>query len=197
MISVLTDPLPCTIRADGQELEVLTDFRDWIRFLLLIGSELDAAEKASMLPLWLTEPRPLTAEIADGLRGFCLARELEPDDPGNDADEEDEEPVLQSRPPVWDWEVDGGFVLADFRRYYGIDLLHVDALHWWEFRALFSALPSDSRSMERIGIRGMDLSKIRDKSQRKYYAERQRRIALPFAVDDDVIGELFANTMVG
>ena len=188
MISILTEPLPDCIEADGQKLPVLTDFRDWLRFLLLLSSDLPDHEKAAMLPLWLREPVPLTPAIVRGLTTFCEASALDPDPPETDAD--DPPPM---RPPTWDWTIDGKFVLGDFRRYYHIDLLRPDSLHWWEFKALFLALPTESRSMERIGIRGTDLSKIQGKERKKHIAELQRRIALPFRVDADAIGDVFAS----
>jgi hypothetical protein len=49
--------------------------------------------------------------------------------------------------------------------------------------------------MQRIGIRSIDLSQIKDKAQRKRYADMQRRIALPFEMDDSAIGEVFASMM--
>ena len=188
MISLLFEPLPESIQADGREVRILTDFRAWIQFLELFGDKnIDDADKAAMLPHWLEEPQPLTREIVEGLCAFCRARELEPDPPDDDEPEDPE-----SRPPRWDWSVDAKFVIGDFRRFYGIDLLRVEYLHWWEFRALFTALPEDSRSMQRIGIRSIDLSQIKDKTQRKRYADMQRRIALPFEMDDSAIGEVFA-----
>lgn len=192
MISLLTEPLPDSIQADGREHRILTDFRDWIRFLLLVSSDAPDIDKAAMLPLWLAEPVPLTRGIVEGLRGFCLARELSPDAAKKD-DDEDEPPP--HRPPTWDWTIDGKFVLGDFRRYYGLDLLRVEHLHWWEFRALFEALPGDSCSMQRINIRGKDLSKLRTKSEKQYYAELQRRLALPFEMDEDAIADVFAGMM--
>ena len=189
MISLLYEPLPESILADGEALRILTDFRAWVQFIEMLGDKaLEPAEKAAALSGWLEEPRPVTREIVEGLKAFCLARQLEPDPP-EDAPEEDE---IADRPPSWDWCVDAKFVIGDFRRYYGIDLLRVGYLHWWEFRALFAALPENSRSLQRIGIRSLDLSQIKDKDTKRRYAEMQRRIALPFEMDDGAIGAVFA-----
>lgn len=192
MISLLYEPLPCCIHADGREIPVLTDFRAWLQFLGLAGDKvLTAEDKAAALGWWLAEPAPVTREVVRGLCDFCKAAALEPD-PDEDVPEPEEPEFC---PPTWDWQIDGKYVLGDFRRYYGIDLLRVDYLHWWEFRALFAALPAESQSMHRIDIRGMDLSKIKDKDTRQHYRDMQRRIALPFEMDDEAIGAAFATMM--
>ena len=189
MISILYEPLPCTIRADGRELPVLTDFRAWLKFLGLVRDEvLTAEDKAAGLADWLLTPAPVTRGVVRGLCDFCKAGELEPDPTDDEEEEEDPPPT---RVPTWDWDVDARFVLADFRRFYAIDLLRTEYLHWWEFRALFSALPPESQSMHRIGVRAMDLSKIPDKRMRQQYRDMQRRIALPFVLDDFAIGDAF------
>lgn len=187
MISLLYEPLPECIEADGREIPVLTDFRAWLQFIGLMNDKtLSDAEKVAALHWWLVGEVPVTREIVRGLCNFCKAHQLEPEQ------DEPSEPEPGCRPPTWDWEIDAQYVLGDFRRYYGIDLLCADYLHWWEFRALFSALPDDSRSFQRIGIRSMDLSKIKDKETKRRYAEMQRRIALPFEMDDGAIGAVFA-----
>ena len=190
MISLLFEPLPECIEADGQELPVLTDFRAWLQFIGLVNDKtLSDVEKVAALRWWLEDERPVTRGIVEGLCRFCRAQELDPDKDEQDA------PEIGNKPPTWDWEIDAKFVLGDFRRYYDIDLLRVEYLHWWEFRALFAALPDDSRSFQRIGIRSMDLSEIKDKDAKRRYAEMQRRIALPFEMDDGAIGAVFAAMM--
>ena len=185
MISLLYEPLPCTIRADGRELPILTDFRAWLKFLGLVRDEvLTAEDKAAALADWLLTPAPVTREVVRGLCDFCKAGGLDPAD-------NEEEDTPSSRVPTWDWDADAKFVLADFRRFYATDLLRTEYLHWWEFRALFAALPPESQSMHRIGVRAMDLSKISDKRMRQQYRDMQRRIALPFVLDDFAIGDAF------
>lgn len=192
MISLLTEPLPDCIEADGRRLPIVTDFRDWLKFILLLGDKnLTDHMKAVMLPEWLITPQPLTRGIVEGLRYFCEAMPLEPDPPEGADGEADG----TAKPPVWDWAFDAKYVLGDFRRYYGLDLLRTEYLHWWEFKALFLSLPTESRSMERIGIRGTDLSKIKDRNRQKAVAQMQRRIALPFRVDEDSIADVFASMM--
>lgn len=76
-----------------------------------------------------------------------------------------------------------------------MDLLRLGYLHWWEFKALFLALPPDSRVMDRIRLRSWDLSKEKNADRRREIAKAQRMIALPFALTDDMIGDVFASAL--
>lgn len=80
---------------------------------------------------------------------------------------------------------DPAFVIADFRRYYGIDLMTMDFLHWWEFLSLFRAHPEDSGCMKRIGYRSCDLSKIKNRAERDRIRKIQESIALSWEPEED------------
>ena len=85
------------------------------------------------------------------------------------------------KPPKPDFSFvhDAPMILAAFRDQYDIDLVSIDFLHWWEFRALFDGLRSGHLFCEVRRIRSMDLSKVKDNDQRKYYREMQKAYALP------------------
>ena len=85
------------------------------------------------------------------------------------------------KPPKPDFSFvhDAPMILAAFRDQYDIDLVSIDFLHWWEFRALFDGLRSGHLFCEVRRIRSMDLSKVKDNDQRKYYREMQKASALP------------------
>lgn len=185
MIQLLYEPLPDSIQAGGSDFKILTDFRDWLKFGDLMKDEaLEDIEKLDFMRNWLVEiPEEMTAELFTGLRDFCAARELEPD-----RDEPEEHP---RKAPTFDWKLDAACVLADFRRFYQIDLLKIPYLHWWEFLSLLRALPDESQVFRRVGIRSADLSKITDKEKKRAVMEAQMRIAIPFELDDFAIGAAF------
>ena len=81
--------------------------------------------------------------------------------------------------PDFSFVHDAPMILAAFRDQYDIDLVSIDFLHWWEFRALFDGLRSGHLFCEVRRIRSMDLSKVKDNDQRKYYREMQKAYALP------------------
>ncbi len=198
MMNILYEPFPKCIQADGRQLRVLTDFRDWIRFADLVSdTELTGEEKAMLMADWLLSPVDFITEgIVNALYDFYRAKALEPD-PMHQEDEEDEqekEPPLPS-PPVFSWSIDARFILGDFRRYYDMDLQEIDYLHWWKFKSLLAALPDDSQCQKRIAYRSIRLSDIKDRTERERIRKIQQRIALPFEYNDEMIGDVFGCVM--
>ena len=190
MINALYEPFPEEIEVDGIAYPIVTDFREWFRFAdMLADEELEKEEKLYLMTQWLPEaPEEITSELVNAVFGFYRADALKPDSLESDDEEETEQP---KRPPVFDWKYDATFIIGDFRRYYGIDLLSVEYMHWWEFRCLFDVLPDDSQCQKRIGYRSTDLSQIKNEAERKRIARIQQRIALPFEMDEDDIAAIF------
>lgn len=189
-MNLLYVPFPDFVTADGRTYTVPTDFREWLRFAdMLADAELSPEEKAYLCGKWLDpEPICITAEIVAALLAFYRADGLHPNpQEPDDGDEADDSP----RPPVFDWNADAAYLLGDFLHCYRIDLLTA-RLHWWHFRALFEALPDDSRCMKRMAYRSADLSQIRDKAERARIAKIQKQIALPHIFGDSEIADIFS-----
>lgn len=192
MINLLYEPFPDFIEADGRRHSVLTDFREWLRFADLIADkEIPAEDKLRLLTNWFSVP-PLyiTEGMVNALFAFYRAKPLERDP----LHEEDAEEMPHASVPVFDWTIDAKYVLGDFLRFYGIDLLHAE-MHWWKFRSLFAALPDESLCQKRIAYRSADLSGIKNQAERDRIARIQREIALPFEYDDEMIGDALWNMM--
>lgn len=190
MINALYEPFPEEIEVDGISYPIVTDFREWFRFAdMLADEELEKEEKLYLMTDWLLEvPEKISSELVNAVFGFYRANTLKPDSLESD---DEEETVQPKRPPVFDWKYDAAFIIGDFRRYYGIDLLSAEYMHWWKFRCLFNALPDDSQCQKRIAYRSTDLSKIKNEAERKRIARIQQRIALPFEMDEDDIAAIF------
>lgn len=190
MINALYEPFPEEIEVDGIAYPIVTDFREWFRFAdMLADEELEKEEKLYLMTQWLSKaPEEITSEFVNAVFRFYRANALKPDPLESDDEEETEQP---KRPPVFDWKYDAAFIIGDFRRYYGIDLLSVEYMHWWEFRCLFDALPDNSQCQMRIGYRSADLSQIENEAERKRIARIQQRIALPFEMDENDIAAIF------
>ena len=160
----------------GRPIE--TDFRKWMRFSVMWQSrELTVQEKAalSLLNVFGETPEDQEGALAAVLDFYLCGKE----------------PGEPERERLVDWEWDGDCIWADFRMYAGINL-HTAKLHWWEFMALFGSLPKDSHIKQRIEIRAMDLSKIKDPETRAAYQRAKDAVALDDPEDDwnDFYGRL-------
>lgn len=189
MINILYEEFPDYIIADGEEYKIQTDFREWLRFADLQASrEIDDRTKILLMSEWLDEPPTMmTKGIVKGLMDFLRANALSQK---NEAEECEKE---SPHPPYFDFTIDARWILGDFLRFYGIDLLTVEELHWWKFRALLAALPDDSMTMKRVAYRSIELGTIKDNAERQRIAKIQRQIAIPFKMDDEMIGAVMWN----
>ncbi len=189
MINALYEPFPDHITADGHTYPIVTDFRDWLRFSdMLTDQSIPDEEKMELLPEWLLEePVRSSEELVAAMFAFYRAKGLE-----RDVSQDEQTATPESairRPPVFSWVIDARYVLGDFRRFYGIDLLTVEYMHWWEFKTLFAALPDDSACQKRIAYRSCDISAIKNAAERKRIIRIQQQIAIPFELDEDAIAD--------
>lgn len=157
----LYDHLPSAIKVNGEEYPIETDFRVWIKFYQLISGNQSDKEKAGGLEELLKNqglpPSKLSAESV--LDFFVCGAKIGSENKSG----------KESRSPSFDFDVDSAYIFADFLRFYGIDLSK-DELHWWQFMAMFKALPDESKIKTIIGYRTVSLSKV-PKSQRQNYAK--------------------------
>ena len=80
---------------------------------------------------------------------------------------------------IYSYEFDDELIYSAFRDQYRINLQTIPYLHWWEFKAMFSGLKEDNLIVKIMGYRAMDLSKIKDKEEKKYYKKLKKLYALP------------------
>ena len=194
MINALYEPFPDSIYANGIEYPIITDFREWFRFADMVeDDEISKRDKLYLMMTWLLKPpERITDELIYAILDFYRARELERELPESSDDEDNDTPPPSV--PVLNWKIDAPFIIGDFLRYYGIDLLTAE-MHWWRFRILFSALPDDSQMMKRIGYRSVDIGQIKSESERKRIMKMKQLYALPFELDEDDIGAVFGGAM--
>lgn len=193
------ESFPESVRIAGIDYPVITDFREWLKFSDMIHDKsIQQKEKLKLLLMWFSDetPQVLDIEAVEALFSFYEAVQLEPDSIEEEEDEtvgEDEE-VL--KPPIFDWRIDARFIIGDFRRYYGIDLINIEYLHWWHFRCLFSALPDDSMCQKRMAYRSVNIGSIKDARERNRIARIQRSIAIPYECNEDIIADAFGGLMI-
>lgn len=162
---MLIDELPDT--AGG--LAINTDFRYMLQIdALLRDKEIPGREKIMLaLGIFYKQPEKITdvEKSVDDLLDFFLCGEKPKQGSGGGSGKR-----------IYDFEQDAPYIYASFRQAYGINLA-TDSLHWWEFTALFSALPDDCIMSKIMSYRGMDLKGMKGK-QKRFYEDMQARYRL-------------------
>lgn len=183
------EAFPDSVHIRGEEVAIITDFREYIRLLdMLKCEELNAMQKIALLSQYFLDEIEIDKEAISALTAFVVM------DFDSDEDSEEDEPDQHGPSKnLFSYEIDYPFILSGFLRDYGIDLETVEYLHWWKFRMLFDGLSEDTEIKQRIMYRGINLSDIKDKDERKRISRIQKRIQLPMEeLTDYDIGNAFA-----
>lgn len=181
-MNLLIDGLPEDVEICGQTVPIDTSFRTGILFEEMIRDvTLDDVEKIqTALELYFPGvrfPIDVVQEAVDRLFWFyrCGEESAETTDSNEDAEG-------GSTDPPFSYEYDADYIYAAFLQAYGIDLAR-HTLHWWQFRALFRALPEDTQIMKIIGYRTMKIPAKLPKEQKQHYQRMKRLYALPQSED--------------
>ena len=87
---------------------------------------------------------------------------------------------------AFDWDWDAYRVIADFQRFYGIDLTDARLrMHWWRFWSLFRGLGDGSNTMETMRIRTAEEEKLSGE-ERSALRERKQMVMLPARTREEV-----------
>ena len=165
MINILTDSLPKTVSICGKEYPINSDFRAAVEFEILIQSGASPKRKTrgAIRIFFGGNPPPYSEkELVEAAVGFYAGG-------GNDSDERPK----KNRKRIYSFARDGDYIAAAFRAQYGIDLLTVPYMHWYEFRALFKGLEECCEIVKIVGYRAADPSKIKYKPERERIARLQ------------------------
>lgn len=199
MINLLTGDLPKSVIVKGKEYDIYTDFRDYIELqqLLKKGTNEQIAEYIIGLFIdGLPFNKAKTQEEANDLFIDALNQIVNFFRMEEDQEEKREETEGQKRKrPSFSFDDDMAYVIGAFREAYGIDLIHIDYLHWFEFNALMEAVPETTELKKRIHYRSIDTDKIKDKNERKRIKAIQKKIAIKgerkAVLSDEEIGAAF------
>ena len=190
-MNLFYEEYPKVLEIHGEYVPIITDFREYIRLLdMLKCKDLNDVQKIMILKEYFLTDISIDATALRALTNFVTMKMEEKE---SEQDPDGEEPEETSQKNLFSYEIDYPYILSGFLRDYGIDLETVNYLHWWKFRMLFDSLSEDTEIKQRIMYRGIDLSDIKYKDERKLIAKIQRRIQLPAeALSDYDIGNAFA-----
>ena len=192
-MNLFYEEYPKALEVHGEFYPIITDFREYIRLLdMLKCKELNEIQRIMILGEYFLTYISIDQEAIHALTGF-VTMDLKEKENNSDSEEEGEGQEETEKKNLFSYEIDYPYILSGFLRDYGIDLETVEYLHWWKFRMLFDGLSDDTEIKQRIMYRGINLSDIKDRDERKRILKIQRSIQLPAEeLTDYEIGHAFA-----
>lgn len=192
-MNLFYEEYPKVLEVHGEFYPIITDFREYIRLLdMLKCKELNEIQRIMILGEYFLTDISIDQETIHALTGF-VTMDLKEKENNSDSEEEGEWQEETEKKNLFSYEIDYPYILSGFLRDYGIDLETVEYLHWWKFRMLFDGLSDDTEIKQRIMYRGINLSDIKDRDERKRILKIQRSIQLPAEeLTDYEIGHAFA-----
>lgn len=180
-MNLLSDePLPTAFEYDDTVYEMHTDFREWIKFEMLMTDEDIPQELKGGLLLQLIFPVvPPAPDVGSFLIWFysCGKKAAKVRHNGKAV------PAHNTNAAIYSYEYDDGYIYAAFKELYGIDLNTIEYLHWWKFRALFKAL-HDCKLTEIMGYRAAKIDSKLPEKQKARLTELKHIYALPKSLSE-------------
>ena len=178
-MNILIDLLPSKVVVDGTEYEINTDFRTSVLFSLLMEDDELTEEQKVVKALNLYYPQ-IPTNINEAINKIIWFYKC-----GKDTEKSNEK-GNGSNKKIFDFEADADYIYSAFMSQYRIDLQDIEQLHWWKFKALLEGLKDDNKLSKILEYRSVDLSKIQDKEQRKFYKEMQKKYSLEHDSEEDI-----------
>ena len=177
MSNLFNDTLPTEYEYGGRVYEFQTDFREWIKFeLLLTDRDIAMTDKARRLTEIIFPTVPPDEKLWEFLLWFYkCGREPPKAKPKSGR--------AKKQTAVYSFEYDDGYIFAAFLEVYGIDLCEVQYLHWWKFKAMFRAL-HDCKLTDIMGYRSEELNSKTPEYRKKFVEDMKRLYALPRSLSE-------------
>ena len=183
-MNLLVDILP----TEYEGLKINTNFRSFILFeLLMQDKEINREDKIALaLDLFYDEiPKDFSKAFKGIIWFYTRGKEMKK--------QEAEKKTKGRTKKIYSFEHDADLIYSAFLDQYGIDLNEIEYLHWFKFKAMFEALKDDNKICQGMGYRAVDISKIKDKEEKKRYKKLQKEWALPDDRTEDEKEQDFAD----
>lgn len=178
-MNILIDLLPNKVIVEEKEYEINSDFRTSILFEMLMQDDNLSEEDKLYYALDLYYPI-LPENINKAVEEILWFYKCRKENDSNSSSRGKKKVTSQ----IYSFEHDDEYIYSAFLDQYGIDLQDIEFLHWWKFKAMFKALKEDNEIVKIIGYRSIDLSKVKDKSQREYYKNMKQLYEIPKSKDE-------------
>ena len=164
-MSIIIDNLSNIVEDRIGEIEFNTDFRTSILFEMLMQDRNIRKKNKIIQAIRLYYPdieeiTDIEKAVEDILWFYRCGKELADSNKKNSSNNNND--IKQ----IYSYEFDDNYIYSAFLQQYNIDLQDCD-LHWWKFKALFDGLSKDTKIVEIMGYRAIDLRTIKDKEERK------------------------------
>lgn len=176
-MNYMYEELPDSICVNGNDIKIVTDFREYIRLFDMLNDEsLTTMDKMFFVRQYFLSDLP-DSELGEAILKLKDFIAIKSDNEMSNSEHEGHEEVKHEK--LFSYEVDFPYILSAFLRDYGIDIMSVRYMHWWKFKFLFDGLSDENEIKKRIMYRGIDPGSIKDDAERKRIIEIKSRIALP------------------
>lgn len=183
-MNLLLDKLSTILQQRIGKIEFNTDFRTGILFEMLMQDKnlKKEAKVIQAIKLFYPKPEQITdlEKAVENIIWFYTCGKSEYDKAPKDNKKSNQKIVKkQQEDKIYDYDYDDGYIYSAFIQQYNIDLQKIDYLHWWEFKSMFNSLNKDTKIVEIMGYRAIDLGKIKDKEEKARYKKLKKIYKLP------------------
>ena len=146
--SLLTDSLPDSIDLDGRRLELYTATTTASQRRTMTAADAipEAIRVSCVIEATIKESGEITpsmyVDAFSAILRFLKGYRVE---------------GRRSSEQLLSYSQDHALIVASFRQAYGMDIEDIQRTHWWEFQALLSGLPEDTRLSQVIALRGREI----------------------------------------
>lgn len=177
-MNILIDDLSTILKERIGDIEFNTDFRIGLLFEMLMQDKKipDKIKASQAINLYYQNPSQIKdyEKAIDDIIWFYSCRKSDYKQKNKKA-----ENGVQKEIKIYDYEYDDEYIYSAFLQQYGIDLQDIKYLHWWKFKAMFNSLTDDTKIVEIMGYRAIDLNSIKDKEEKKRYKRLKNIYRLP------------------
>ncbi len=164
--------LKTEIKINNIKYPINTDFRLWLKFQKII-KELKNDEESFInllsffIEVGLDFEIKFFNEVLEECTSFFIGETRKNNLSNNSNDKK-----------IFDFEVDEKYIFSAFLQEYKIDLYNIEYLHWHKFKSLLESLSDECQLSKIIQYRNIELSKIKDKEQKKFYKKMKEIYSL-------------------
>lgn len=179
-MNIITDPAPKSVNIGGAEVPINWDFRASIRFETLMENPALSDEEKTFLALEtyyggkhptadFIPPFPIEDAIDQMLWFYRAGKDISENSPSG----------ARKGNQIYSYTYDDEYIFAAFLEQYGVDLQEIQRLHWWKFKAMFLGLKSDTRIVEIMGYRDIEITPQMSSEQKQFYRKMKKQFAIP------------------